>query len=293
MTHAQPALLAPIPAHGRYLVFGLGPGADAPAALRRLQKLRLPEGTVIGLGEPLTYAAGAAVSGLRTFPGISGVGCTFPATQGAVWISLGGRDAGELLHRGRALREVLGEGFRIEEDVSCFKYGTGRDLSGYEDGTENPKGKDAEGVALVQGDGPGRDGSSFVAWQRYLHDLSRFDQLSPKARDHLIGRHHGTNVELAHAPASAHVKRAAQESFDPEAFMVRRSMPWGGVGEHGLAFVAYGHSLDAFERVLRRMAGLDDGIVDGLLQFTRAVSGGYYWCPPLRGGRLDLRALGL
>ena len=38
---------------------------------------------------------------------------------------------------------------------------------------------------------------------------------------------------------------------------------------------------------------LDDGIVDALFGFTRAVSGGYYFCPPVAGGRLDLRALGL
>ena len=70
-------------------------------------------------------------------------------------------------------------------------------------------------------------------------------------------------------------------------------MPWGTVHEHGLYFVAYGASLDPFERVLRRMAGLDDGVVDGLTRFTRAVSGGYYFCPPLKDGALDLRALGL
>jgi putative iron-dependent peroxidase len=70
-------------------------------------------------------------------------------------------------------------------------------------------------------------------------------------------------------------------------------MPWGGAKEHGLYFVAYGRSFDAFERVLTRMAGVDDGVVDGLLHFTRAVSGGYYWCPPVKSGRLDWSALGL
>jgi putative iron-dependent peroxidase len=74
--------------------------------------------------------------------------------------------------------------------------------------------------------------------------------------------------------------------------MLRRSMPYGSVGEHGLYFVAYGATLDAYERALRRMAGLDDGIVDGLASFTRACSGGYYFRPPLADdGRLDLRAL--
>ena len=75
--------------------------------------------------------------------------------------------------------------------------------------------------------------------------------------------------------------------------MVRRSMPWGGTVDNGLYFVAYGASLDRFERVLRRMVGEDDGVVDGLFRFTRPVSGGYYWCPPLAGGRLDWSALGV
>ena len=57
-------------------------------------------------------------------------------------------------------------------------------------------------------------------------------------------------------------------------------------------FVAFGASVDAFERQLRRMCGLDDGIVDALFRFTRPISGAYYWCPPVRDGALDLRALG-
>lgn len=43
---------------------------------------------------------------------------------------------------------------------------------------------------------------------------------------------------------------------------------------------------------MRRMAGLEDGIVDALFRFSRPTSGGYYWCPPLREGHLDLSALG-
>ena len=68
-------------------------------------------------------------------------------------------------------------------------------------------------------------------------------------------------------------------------------MPWGDVREHGLYFVAYAATLDPYERILRRMAGLDDGIPDALLSISRAVTGGYFWCPPLLGDRLDLRAL--
>jgi porphyrinogen peroxidase len=109
----------------------------------------------------------------------------------------------------------------------------------------------------------------------------------------VIGRRRVGNEEIGDAPATAHVKRTAQESFDPPAFMLRRSLPWGGAGEQGLYFVAFGESLDRYERVLDRMAGREDGVVDALLGFSRALSGGYYWCPPLRAGRLDLSRLGV
>ena len=39
------------------------------------------------------------------------------------------------------------------------------------------------------------------------------------------------------------------------------------------------------------MTGAEDGIVDGLFRFTRPMTGGFYWCPPVADGRLDLRAL--
>ena len=75
--------------------------------------------------------------------------------------------------------------------------------------------------------------------------------------------------------------------------MVRRSMPWATAQAQGLEFIAYCKSLEAFEQVLRRMAGLDDGIVDALFTFSRPVTGGYYWCPPVKSGRLDLSFVGL
>ena len=68
-------------------------------------------------------------------------------------------------------------------------------------------------------------------------------------------------------------------------------MPWSDPDGEGLVFVAFGQTLDAYEAQLRRMVGLDDGIVDGLFQFSRPLSGGYYWCPPVADGKLDLQVL--
>jgi putative iron-dependent peroxidase len=148
-------------------------------------------------------------------------------------------------------------------------------------------------TAGVHGQGAGLDGGSFVAVQQWLHDFANFERMSPQQQDQAIGRRRSDNLELADAPASAHVKRTAQESFDPEAFVLRRSMPWAEGQRAGLVFVAFAAAYDAFEAQLQRMIGVDDGITDALFGFTRPLGGAYFWCPPLRAGRLDLRALGL
>jgi porphyrinogen peroxidase len=289
----QPAILAPPTAAGRFITLGLTSDARPRDVVARVGALDLgTDGLVVGIGEPLVRALGRTIEGLRAFPEIRGPGGAFPSTQGALWLFVGGADPGDILHRARRAVASLGDYVRIDEDLPSFVYGGGRDLTGFEDGTENPK--DERAIAVAFGEAAdARTGGSFVATQRWIHDLGGFERLSRAARNDVSGRDLDSNEELASAPPSAHVKRAAQESYDPHAFLLRRSMPWGDVREHGLYFVAYGATLDPFERILRRMAGLDDGVSDALLSFSRAVSGGYFWCPPVSGGRLNLTALRL
>jgi putative iron-dependent peroxidase len=289
--YAQPQILAPVPPVGRYLVLRLVAGRDARQALARVSAIAL-EHMAIGVGAPLALAVGAPVSGLRAFPALCGPGCAVPSTQGALFVFVSADDLGELHDRSRRVVARLAEDFAIDEDVTAFRYREGRDLTGYVDGTENPTGERVVEVAIAAKQGPGRDGGSYVAVQRWVHALDRFAGFSPGIRDGIIGRRIENDEEISDAPPFAHVKRTAQESFVPPAFMVRRSMPFRERDEAGLYFVAYGASLDAFERALRRMVGLEDGVVDALLRFSRPVSGGYYWCPPVKDGALDLRALG-
>ncbi len=116
--------------------------------------------------------------------------------------------------------------------------------------------------------------------------------MSTQAQDNAIGRRKSDNEEIAEAPISAHVKRTAQETFSPEAFILRRSMPWADADHEGLMFVAFGKSFDAFEAQLSRMIGAEDDVTDALFKFTRPISGRYYWCPPMaQDDGLDLSAL--
>ena len=293
MSLVQPGILAPLPALGRYLSFSALPQGDMSGALRALCERVDGQRLVIGVGESLVRTLGREVPGLHSFAGAVGPGLELPATPAALWCWLRGDDRGELVHLTRAVQAAVAGALALDQVIEAFRHGNGLDLSGYEHGTENPTGDDALQAATVVGQGTGLDGGSFCAVQQWLHDFGRFDAMSPHEQDHAIGRRRSDNVELDDAPPSAHVKRTAQESFEPEAFMLRRSMPWAEGSRAGLVFVAFGKSFDAFEVQLRRMIGDEDGITDALFRFTRPVTGAYFWCPPLRDGRLDLRALGL
>ena len=288
----QPGILAEVPAHARFLTFRRRPAASSPRdALARLADTEPGAGRVVGLGGSLLRELGARVEGLRTLPAVEGPGFSVPSTPAALWVWLRGEEPGPLVHETRAVRRLLGDGFESDAALPAFRYREGRDLTGYEDGTENPEGEAAVAAAAVSGAGPGLDGSSFVAVQQWVHDLDRFDSFAPDTRDRIIGRRLSDNEELRDGPDAAHVKRTEQEAPDPPAFLLRRSMPWAGADRAGLVFVAFARSLDPFEYHLDRMTGGADGIVDHLFRFTRPLTGAAFWCPPLSGGRLDLRRI--
>jgi len=289
----QPGILLAPPLAARHLELDLRPGIGRTAVDDVLAKLSTGDvaidgnAALVGLGRPLTELLGAAVPGLRSFPAIDGAKVRIPSTQRALWLWLRGEDRGEILLRSREILRLLAPAFEPANVVDAFRYDIGRDLTGYEDGTENPKAEAATEAAIVASDGGAAPaGSSFVAVQLWQHDLARFGALGKEEQDSLIGRERISNRELDDAPPSAHVKRTAQESFDPPSFVVRRSMPWSDARREGLVFVAFGATLDPFERQLRRMSGADDGIVDGVFGYSTALAGSYYWCPPVADGRV-------
>ncbi|WP_374409531.1 Dyp-type peroxidase [Hydrogenophaga sp.] len=290
---AQPGILEPVPPHARYLTCQLRVGLDPRPVLRRLASQADGRHAVVGLGASLVRELNAEIPGLRSFTGIEGARIKLPATPADLLIWLRGDDRGDLLIRSRHVEHLLAPAFDIHDITDAFTHDNGRDLTGYEDGTENPEGKKALAAALVPKKADAPAGSSFVAVQRWRHHMSRFEAMSREQQDHTIGRDRDSNEELDDAPESAHVKRTAQESFDPEAFVLRRSMPWAEGNEGGLVFTAFGHSFDAFEAQLRRMSGAEDGLTDALYSFTEPETGAYFWCPPVADGLIDLRAVGL
>ena len=149
MSQTQKGILAPVPKQARYLLFTMRQKRIPPGSLRNLCKLADGDKTVVGLGESLVRALGREVPGLEVFPSYTAAGFQVPSTPAVLWCWLRGDDRGELVHRARAIVQSVAPALQLQHTIDGFRYKSGFDLSGYEDGTENPKGAAAVKAAVA------------------------------------------------------------------------------------------------------------------------------------------------
>jgi putative iron-dependent peroxidase len=168
--------------------------------------------------------------------------------------------------------------------VPGFVHRDSRDLTGFIDGTANPMLLEAPAAALVPDDQRGAGGSHVIAI-RWVHDLVAFDALPVADQERVFGRTKPDSVEFTGdaLPTTAHIARVQiDDEAGGEIPIYRRSVPYGTVAEHGLQFLAFSADRARFDRMLARMFGTTgDGLHDRLLDFTRPVSGAYYFAPSL------------
>jgi putative iron-dependent peroxidase len=252
------------------------------AALDRRAKLV----SVVSLGSELWDVASPATrpAKLRPFRAISSGGRSAPATGGDVLLHLSSRRHDLNVELARRFRNALGEAVEVAEEVHGFRYLDSRDLTGFIDGTENPKGRERARVALIGSEDGAFAGGSYVFAQRYVHDLAAWRTVPEREQERIIGRRKRDSKELSDSakPPSAHIARTVIEEGGEELEIVRHSFPYGTVSEAGLFFIAYTRDLRIPELMLARMIGTSgDGLHDRLMEFSRAVSGATFFAPSL------------
>lgn len=244
---------------------------------------------LVAFGDALwrALAPAAVPDGLRAFETVEGPGgMRAPATQGDLMFWIHGDAIDEVFDAGLEIGAALSALGELRVDLRGFVYHDSRDLTGFVDGTANPRGADAVEAAVVSR-GPGA-GGTFVLSQRWVHDLRRFGALAVGDQERVIGRTKPDSVELSGdaMPADSHVSRTDVSRDGAAVKIYRRSFPYGTVGEHGLYFLAFACRLERFTVLLDSMFGRSgDGLHDRLLQFTRPVTGAYWFAPSVE----DLR----
>lgn len=180
--------------------------------------------------------------------------------------------------------ESIGEAVSTVDEVHGFRYFEDRDVIGFVDGTENPRGDAALEAALVGGEDAPFAGGSYVIVQKYLHDMKAWNALSTEAQERIIGRRKLSDVELddAEKPTSAHSALTVIEEDGKEIKILRDNMPFGrpGYGEFGTYFIGYSGTPRITEKMLENMfVGRPPGNYDRLLDFSRAVTGNLFFAP--------------
>ena len=161
-----------------------------------------------------------------------------------------------------------------------------RDLLGFVDGTENPRGQAVTDAALIGEEDAAFIGGSYVITQKYLHDMSAWDALSTESQERIIGRKKLSDIELDDKikPISAHSALTTIEKDGEQIQILRDNMPFGAVGrgEFGTYFIGYSRSPRVTEQMLENMfIGRPPGNYDRLLDFSRALTGNLFFVPSL------------
>jgi porphyrinogen peroxidase len=182
------------------------------------------------------------------------------------------------------IMERLGAAVTVVDETHGFRYFDDRDLLGFVDGTEDPRGEVALNAALVADEDPPFTGGSYVIIQKYLHDVARWNALPIEEQERIIGRKKLSNIELSDAvkPTNAHNALTTIEQNGKEIKILRDNMPFGrpGSGEFGTYFIGYSRSPRVTEQMLENMfVGRPPGNYDRLLDFSRPITGSLFFAP--------------
>lgn len=169
------------------------------------------------------------------------------------------------------------------EEVRGFRYLDGRDLMGFVDGTQNPRGMRKLAAALVSDDDPDFAGGSYVHIQRYRHNMHKWQLLPVNKQEQIFGRTKTTNTNLSDndiAPFSHAIRASLNSQASGDVNMLTQNMPYGDMSTQGLYFVACARSPQPFIQMLQsRVVGDEQGHYDKLLDYTTAETGGAFFAP--------------
>jgi porphyrinogen peroxidase len=180
----------------------------------------------------------------------------------------------------------LGGAVSAVDEVHGFRYFDDRDLLGFVDGTENPRGREVLEAAIIGDEDPVFAGGSYVIVQKYLHDMDGWNALSTEAQERIIGRFKLSDIELDDSvkPTSAHNALTTIAENGKEFKILRDNMPFGNTaaGEFGTYFIGYCRTPRTTEQMIQNMfVGRPPGNYDRLLDFSRAATGTLFFVPSL------------
>ncbi|GAB3019142.1 Dyp-type peroxidase [Bowmanella dokdonensis] len=196
-------------------------------------------------------------------------------------------DRADVCHAvGSEIYDLLKDQAELVEQVKGFRYLEGRDLTGFMEGSDNPRGMKKLAVAIVGDEDTDFAGGSYLHIQRYRHDLDRWNLLNIAQQEVIMGRTREEGVPFASEDdcSSSHYQRCRvlDEQGNPVQILTQ-NMPYGDMQSQGLFTVSCSRSPKAFSRILQsRILGDRLGNYDKLLDYTKAETGAAFFAPSIQ-----------
>ncbi|MDB5071967.1 MAG: Dyp-type peroxidase family protein [Candidatus Eremiobacteraeota bacterium] len=279
-------------AHG-FFEFVLREGAPADAFVKAVADLRPPHTTVGGVNLVVGFrpelwrsvAPDDAPEGVHGFDAeLRGAdGFSMPATQADLWVWYAAAAYDIVFDLGKATIEALAPFAILVRETTGWSYKHTRDLTGFEDGTENPTLYEAPEIALIENGAPGA-GGSVLLFQQWRHHQDAWTALAQETQEHVIGRTKPDSIELEgdDMPHDSHVSRTKVVEHGDELPIFRRNVPYGTVTDHGTLFIGFSADQNRMHKMLEQMAGADGGPRDALTRYSTPLTGAYYFVPSVQ-----------
>jgi putative iron-dependent peroxidase len=289
---------APLTRAAIFLVFTVNPEGDARTSVRSLcgdlaglvrsvgfRNQEAGLSCVMGIGSDAwdRYLGPPRPAELHRFQEIRAGGRHAVATAGDLLFHIRAQHFDLCFELGTQILAHLGNAVTPVDEVHGFRYFDNRDLLGFVDGTENPRGQAAMDATLIGAEDPAFAGGSYVIVQKYLHNQAAWNTLTTEEQERIIGRTKLADIELDDAltPSSAHRLLTTIVEDGKEIKIVRDNMAFGQAGgDLGTYFIGYSRSPRTIEQMLANMfVGKPPGNYDRLLDFTRPVTGNLFFVP--------------
>jgi putative iron-dependent peroxidase len=180
--------------------------------------------------------------------------------------------------------QLLNQHVELAEQIHAFRYMDGRDLTGFIDQPDAPKGRRKRELALIpeQNDAVFA-GGSYLHFQRYRLDMTRWQQLTQQQQEAIMGRRKidGQRLALAQLDDNSHEVKASCVSVEGQPLpLVFQNMPYGQLKVQGMLNLGFSADAKAYLRWLKnRMGQPGRQNYDLLLDFIQADCGAAFFAP--------------
>jgi len=108
-------------------------------------------------------------------------------------------------------------------------------------------------------------------------------RLSIKEQENIIGRTKGENSQkIKPLNPTSHLAKTDLKQNGIDIKVVRQSLPYGGIKEHGLVFLSYASNTLKHQKQLDSMCAIQNTNHDQIMDFSTPITGNYWFIPSIR-----------